>query len=144
MNEIYTLKQQIAAMRQAIWPQKDMINTLEKDLHKVITPEVREYIGDLYEHAEQITEVIEIFREMISDALGFYLSASSNKTNQVMQILTIFASIFIPLTFIAGIYGMNFKNLPGMHSRWGHIGVFMAMIALAAFMLIMFIIFDWF
>ncbi|MFC1721713.1 magnesium/cobalt transporter CorA [Patescibacteria group bacterium] len=138
LNEIYRMKQKIVIMRQAIWPMRDLVHNLEKSKHQLISDRTREFLSDAYDHTLQISEAVEIFRDMVSGMLDLYLSTSSNRMNEVMKVLTMFAAIFIPLTFIAGIYGMNFRSLPGLQSDWGILGVFGSMAALVIVMIIYF------
>ena len=143
LTEIYLLKQELTVIRQAIWPLRDIANSLQKTDHQLITPAVRPFFADIYQNIDQIVESVEIFRQLESEMLTLYDSILSNRTNQVMKILTIFSAIFIPLTFVTGIYGMNFKRLPGIQSRRGHVFVFFIMVALAVVMLIFFISLNW-
>ena len=96
------------------------------------------YLRDVYDHSIQVIDTIETFRDMISGMLDIYLSSISNKMNEVMKLLTIIATIFIPLTFIAGIYGMNFAYMPELQWRWGYFAVLFIMAVVAVFMLIYF------
>ncbi len=96
------------------------------------------YLRDIYDHVVQIIDTIETFREMLSSMLDIYLSSLSNRLNQVMKVLTIIATIFIPLTFLAGLYGMNFKYMPELEWQWGYPFVLTIMISVACFMLYFF------
>ncbi|TAF13487.1 MAG: magnesium and cobalt transport protein CorA, partial [Nostocales cyanobacterium] len=113
------------------------INSLIRDSSEIISDEVRIYLRDCYDHSIQVIDMVETYRELSSGLMDVYLSAVSNKMNEIMKILTVVSSIFIPLTFVAGIYGMNFNpdkspyNMPELNSYWGYpicLG-FMALIA---------------
>ena len=93
------------------------------------------YLRDVYDHVVQVMDTVETYRDMLSGMLDLYLSSISNRMNEVMKVLTIIATIFIPLTFIAGIYGMNFDYMPELHWRWGYPAVVLVMLATAAAML---------
>jgi magnesium transporter len=123
------MKNQLINLRRAIWPQREAINCLVRDDFDVISDDVRIYLRDTYDHCVQTSEVAEMFREMATGLMNTYLSSIANRTNEVMKVLTIMASIFIPLTFMAGIYGMNFEHMPELRYRyaypmlWGAMGV---------------------
>jgi magnesium transporter len=144
LTEIYLLKQELVVIRQAIWPIRDVANLLQKTDHRFISPAVRPFFAEIYQNTDQIVEAIEIFRQLEAEMLNLYDSIFNNRTNQVMKILTIFSAIFIPLTFLTGVYGMNFRRLPGLQSRRGHIVIFFIMLALAIVMLIFFNSLNWF
>lgn len=120
VKEIQGLKHNILKIRRAIYPQREVIGsliTLETDL---INSKTHLYLNDLKDHMHLISENIEIYREMISSLMDMYLTTLSNKMNEVMKLLTIIATIFIPLTFIAGIYGMNFENIPELKYKYAY------------------------
>ena len=108
LAKVYQIKRELLALRRAIWPQRNALNTLIRDGSSVINPEILVFLRDCYDHTVQIIDIIETYRELASSLTDIYLSAISNKMNEVMKLLTVISSIFIPLTFIAGIYGMNF------------------------------------
>lgn len=110
LGKIYQIKRELLALRRAIWPQRTAINVLIRDSSSLIGDEVAVYLRDCYDHIIQIIDVIETYRELASSLTDVYLSAVSNKMNEVMKLLTVISTIFIPLTFIAGIYGMNFNS----------------------------------
>ena len=96
------------------------------------------YFRDVYDHAVQVIDTIETYRDMLSGMLDIYLSSISNRMNEIMKVLTIIATVFMPLTFLAGVYGMNFKYMPELEWRWGYIALWGVMIVVAIFMLIYF------
>lgn len=125
-------------MRRVITPQRDALRMLSRRENDLVGTEVEAYLRDVYEHSLQISELIESYRELAAAVNNTYLSAVSNRTNEVMKVLTIMASLFIPLTFIAGIYGMNFEYMPELKVRWGYFAAWGAMLTTAAGMLIFF------
>lgn len=126
LQKIYRIKRELLQLRRYIWPQRDAINSLIRDGNELISDEVRIYLRDCYDHAVQVMDMIETYRELASGLMDVYLSAVSNRMNEVMKFLTVISSIFIPLTFIAGIYGMNFNtdkspyNMPELNWYWGY------------------------
>ena len=120
LQTIHDLKRDSLFLRKSIWPLREVINGLVKSESLLIKPTTEIYLRDVYEHTIQVIDTVETFRDMISGMLDIYLSSISNRMNEVMKVLTIFAAIFIPLTFVAGIYGMNFKYMPELEWRWGY------------------------
>jgi magnesium transporter len=124
---IHDLKRQLILMRKATWPLREVIGGLERSDSPLIDPTTRLFLRDLYEHTVQVIDTVEIFREMVSGLLDIYLSSLSNRMNEVMKVLTIIATIFIPLGFLAGVYGMNFDtsvspfNMPELSFRYGYL-----------------------
>ncbi len=135
LQDLNRTKNMLVNLRRAVWPQRESINSLIRDDDALITPDVRVYLRDTYDHCVQTAEVIEMYREMAAGLMNTYLSAVANRTNDVMKVLTIMASVFIPLTFLAGIYGMNFEHMPELHMQWAYPAVWCAMIATAGGML---------
>ena len=134
-SEIQTLKREILKIRKAVFPLREVVNKLDKCEDDLIHERTHHSLRDLYDHVVQVSESIDIYREMIWSLMDMYMSVISNKMNEVMKVLTIIATIFIPLTFIAGIYGMNFENMPELQWKnayfilWGvMILIFLAMI----------------
>jgi magnesium transporter len=137
-NHIYRLKQELIFMRKAIWPMRDVTNSLQHTEHKLISKSVEPFIRDVYDHTIQVIETVETFRDMASGMQDLYLSTVSNRMNEIMKVLTIFAAIFIPLSFLAGVYGMNFEFMPELKHAWGYFIWWGAVIVVAASMLIYF------
>jgi magnesium transporter len=117
---IHSLKSELLFLRKSIWPMREIINSLARGESDLFKDKTVIYLRDVYDHIVQIIETIETFREMLSGTLEIYFSNASNKMNEVMKILTIIATIFIPMTFIAGIYGMNFKYMPELEWKWSY------------------------
>jgi magnesium transporter len=118
--EVQQLKREILKVRRAIFPLRDIINRIEKGEHPFIYKRTITYYRDVYDHLIQVSENIDIYREMIWSLMDMYMTTISNRMNEVMKVLTIMSSIFIPLTFLAGIYGMNFKYMPELEYRNGY------------------------
>jgi len=120
IQRIQAIKRELILMRRTIWPLREVISTITREDTPFITKFSVPYLRDLYDHTIQVIDTIETFREMIGSVLDLYLSNMSNKMNEIMKVLTIIATIFIPLTFLAGIYGMNFESMPELHWKWGY------------------------
>tara|TARA_R110002124_G_scaffold138576_6_gene302217 strand:- start:164265 stop:165353 length:1089 start_codon:yes stop_codon:yes gene_type:complete len=127
-EDIQDLKKEILRIRRAIIPLREVINRIEKTDTLLIEGRTQNYIRDLYDHIIQVSESVEIYREMIWGLMDMYMTTISNKMNEVMKVLTIMASIFIPLTFMAGIYGMNFEYIPELQLQYGYFYLWGAMI----------------
>lgn len=138
LARIHALKRAVIDVRRAMFPLREMLMTLQRSESPLVKAESKLYFRDVYDHVMHLTEVMESSREMIADMVGVYLSSLSNRMNEVMKVLTLFASIFIPLTFIAGIYGMNFEYMPELHYRWGYAAIWGVFIALPITLLLFF------
>lgn len=137
-HEIQKLKQEMIFLRKSIWPLREVISALERGESSLISESTGIYFRDVYDHTIQVIDTVETFRDLLSGMVDIYLSSVSNKMNEVMKVLTIIATIFIPLTFIAGIYGMNFKYMPELEWRWGYFAVWMVMVGIIIGMIIYF------
>jgi magnesium transporter len=138
LQTIHHLKREMIFFRKAVWPLREVIGSLERGELPLVKETTRIYLRDVYDHTIQVIDIIETFRDMVSGMLDIYLSSVSNRLNAVMKVLTIIATIFMPLTFIAGIYGMNFKHMPELEWRWGYPTVWIAVILIGVSMLIYF------
>ncbi|MEH1872989.1 magnesium/cobalt transporter CorA [Nostoc sp.] len=144
LQDIYQIRRELLQLRRAIWPQRDAINSLIRDAPDLITEEVRIYLRDCYDHTVQVMDMVETYRELSSGLMDVYLSAVSNKMNEIMKVLTVVSTIFIPLTFVAGIYGMNFNtekspyNMPELNWYWGYPACLTLMGAIALGLLLFF------
>ncbi len=143
LKEIHFLKREMIFLRKAVWPLREVINTMERGESPLIKESTRVYLRDTYDHTIQIIDTVETFRDMASGMLDIYLSSVSNRMNAVMKVLTIIATIFMPLTFLAGIYGMNFKYMPELEWRLGYPVFWLVIIGITATMLIFFKKKDW-
>jgi magnesium transporter len=135
LQTIHHLKREMIFFRKAVWPLREVIGSLERGELPLVKETTRVYLRDVYDHTIQVIDTIETFRDMVSGMLDIYLSSVSNRLNAVMKVLTIIATIFMPLTFIAGIYGMNFKYMPELEWKWGYPAVWIAVILIGVSML---------
>jgi magnesium transporter len=119
-QSIHHMKREMIFLRKRVWPVRELVSGLSKGESPLVRESTGLYLRDVYDHTIQVIDTIETFRDMLSGMLDIYLSTVSNKMNEVMKVLTIMATIFIPLTFVAGIYGMNFKYMPELEWRWGY------------------------
>lgn len=137
-HALYHLKRQMFLFRKNVWPLRDMVNNLLRADGKLVTHFTTFYLRDVYDHTMQVIDAVETFRDMLSNILDAYLSSLTNRMNEVMKVLAIISTIFIPLTFITGLYGMNFEVMPEIHWRWGYPVALGLMFAIAFAMLIYF------
>ncbi|MFA5087957.1 MAG: magnesium/cobalt transporter CorA [Candidatus Omnitrophota bacterium] len=138
LQEMHDLKQELIFLRKSIWPLREVISGLERSETLLIDPMTDAYFRDLYDHTIQVMDSIETYRDMTSSMLDIYLSSISNKLNDVMKRLTVFTSIFMPLTFLTGLYGMNFRHMPELEWWAGYYALLGIMLVLAVSMLIYF------
>jgi magnesium transporter len=145
VSDIHGLKRELLMMRRVLWPHRDVINSLLRDDAAMISDTTRVYLRDCYDHAVQVIDLIEMYRDITSGILDVYLSAMSNRLNDVMRVLTVISTIFIPLTFITGLYGMNFGNdtnspwaMPELRWYYGYPLSLLLMILVAVGMLVFF------
>jgi len=150
LTKIYRVRRELLYLRRAIWPQRDAINSLIRDGSDLISDHVQVYLRDCYDHAVQVLDMVETYRELTSGLMDVYLSAVGNRMNEIMKLLTVISSIFIPLTFIAGVYGMNFNtekspwNMPELNWYWGYPLCLASMVAIAAGLIFFFWRRGWF
>ena len=138
LQTIHNLKRELIVLRKSIWPLREVVNSLERGESPLINEATGVYLRDVYDHTIQVIDTIETFRDMVSGMLDIYLSSISNKMNEVMKVLTIIATIFIPLTFVAGLYGMNFEFMPELKWHWGYFAALLVMVAVAVIMVFYF------
>ncbi|MEA5418400.1 magnesium/cobalt transporter CorA [Spirulina sp. CCNP1310] len=120
LEKIYGIRRELLALRRSIWPQRNVLNSLVREHNDLISEDVQVYLRDCADHVNQLLDIIETYRELASSLTEIYMSAISNRTSEVVNLLTIISTIFIPLTFIAGVYGMNFKYMPELNWQWGY------------------------
>lgn len=137
-RKIHRLKREMIFLRRSIWPMRELINGLLRGESKLVTGPTKIYLRDVYDHTIQIIDTMETMRDMVSGMLDVYLSSVSNRLNEVMKVLTIIATIFIPLTFITGIYGMNFRYMPELEWPLGYPVTLLAMVFLFLLMVLFF------
>ena len=146
MQRIYALRRAILTMRRSVWPQRQVVAELIRDGAPLISEAVGHLLRDSEDHLIEIIEVLDTYQDITSELMNAYLSSVANRTNEIMKVLTIIATIFIPLTFIVGIFGMNFQqepppvrllpwNMPELYSPYGYVGVWAVMLAISLFML---------
>ena len=144
LNQLHRLKRDLLLMRRSAWPLRDAMGTLLRDEHELIADETRVFLRDVSDHVAQAIDIIETYREMASSLVDLYLSSVSNRMNEIMKVLTIIATIFIPLSFVAGLYGMNFDpaaspwNMPELGWYWGYPAALAVMAAIAIALLAFF------
>ena len=138
LTRLHQLRRQLAVLRRVAWPQREALSILMREKTPFVSESVQVYLRDTYDHISQIVEMIDSAREMAIGLSELYLSTIGNRTNEVMKVLTLMSSIFIPLTFLAGIYGMNFENMPELHAERGYFAVLGVMAVLALVMLVYF------
>ncbi|MFW9916123.1 MAG: magnesium/cobalt transporter CorA [Candidatus Thorarchaeota archaeon] len=134
LQEIRGLKRDLINLRRSVWPLREVVAGLERSESSLIDEKTSVYFRDVYDHTIQVIETVETFRDMVSGMLDMYLSSVSNKMNEIMKVLTIIATIFIPLTFITGLYGMNFEYMPELEWQLGYPMVWLVMIAITVVM----------
>jgi len=138
LSTIKTLKGELLFLRRSIWPMREVVSGLRNSESSLIKGNTRLYFQDVYDHVIQVMDGVDNSREILSDLLDIYLSSVSNRLNEVIKVLTIIATIFIPLTFVAGVYGMNFDFMPELHWHWGYFIVLALMATVAVNLLLFF------
>ena len=135
LQDVHHIKRELIFLRKYIWPVREVVSTLQHADTSLLTQQVQVYLRDVYEHTIQAMDTLETYRDLLAGIQDLYLSVLSNRMNEIMKVLTVMSSVFIPLTFIVGVYGMNFQHMPELSSRWGYPAVWVFMIALALWML---------
>ncbi|MCS6804881.1 MAG: magnesium/cobalt transporter CorA, partial [Blastocatellia bacterium] len=134
LHEVHRIRRDLVVMRRTVWPEREVVNILLREDSHLISAETKLYLRDVYDHTVQIVEIIETYRDIVGGMLEVYLSSVSNRMNEVIKVLTIISTIFIPLTFIVGIYGMNFNtdvspwNMPELNWYYGYPAVMLVML----------------
>jgi magnesium transporter len=142
LSHIHTVRRELILLRRMLWPQREVVNALVRDDTDLIRDETRVFLRDCYDHTIQVMDLMETYRDMSASMLDIYLSSASNRMNEIMRVLTVIATIFMPLTFVVGLYGMNFGinaespwAMPELHWYYGYPLVWLLMIVIAAGML---------
>ncbi|MFH0840353.1 MAG: magnesium/cobalt transporter CorA [Candidatus Omnitrophota bacterium] len=143
LNSIFTLKKEVLNMRRFIGPQRDTVNFLSKEDSSFIHAKTRIYFRDVYDNMIFINDTIDTYRDILNSALDVYISTVSNKTNEIMKVLTMIATIMMPLTLITGVYGMNFRYMPILNWEYGFLGISIVMLILGVSMLVYFKRKEW-
>jgi len=138
LDSIRHMKRELLFMRKSVWPLREVLASIQRDESALVTESTYPYLRDVYDHTIQIIDTVETFRDMLSGLMDLYMSSISNRMNEVMKVLTIIATIFIPLSFVAGLYGMNFLFMPELQWRYGYFAVLGVMLAIGGGMLIYF------
>jgi len=144
LHKIRELKKDLLYMHKSIWPLREVASWMERNENNIIKNPTQIYIKDIYDHIIQAIDTTETFKELLAGLMDIYLSSISNKMNEIMKVLTIISTMFIPLTFLAGLYGMNFKYMPELEWRWGYGAVIVVMVAIAIAMIMYFKRKRWF
>lgn len=144
LSKIYFIKRKLMYLRKSVYPLREVIGRFFTSSTKLLNSDTKIYFHDVFDHLIQIVDSIETYQDILSNMLDTYLSSISNRTNDTMKILTIFSTIFIPLTFLAGIYGMNFKNIPELSFHYGYAAFWVVSIIIAGVMLLFFHHKKWF
>jgi magnesium transporter len=138
VQELYALRRHLLVLRRALWPLRDATSLLARGEVPHFGADVRPYLRDVHDHVVQLLDLLENYRDMGASLMEVHLSSSNNRLNEVMKLLTVISTIFIPLTFIGGVYGMNFDVMPELRWRWGYPAVLVVMVAVAGSMLVWF------
>lgn len=138
LQRVHRERRELILLRRSVWPLREVIGGLQRDDTGLVTPAVQVFLRDLYDHTVQVVDTVETYRDLVTGMLDLYLSSQSNRMNEIMKVLTIMSTIFIPLTFIVGVYGTNFDVLPELHWRWGYAMMWVVMIVVAVAMLFFF------
>ena len=135
LKDLYKLRRSVLYVRRAVWPLREVIGKLQRGQSQLVTEFTRTYLADVHDHTIQLIDAIEALRDTIAGLLELYLSSASNRMTAIMKVLTIITTIFMPLSFIAGIYGMNFQHMPELKATWGYPLTLTTMLTIAAGML---------
>jgi magnesium transporter len=135
LKKLYAQKRSLIFLRKAIWPVREIISNLLRGESELIRKGIHVYLRDVYDHTIQVIDTVESYRDLMASLLDIYLSSLSNRMNSVMKVLTIFSTIFMPLSFIVGVYGMNFDHMPELHWKYGYVGVWGIIVAVSVSML---------
>lgn len=139
LHQLHDMKREMIFLRKAVWPIRELISNFERSENKLIKKTTRIFLRDLYDHTIRVIDTVETFRDLLSGMMDIYLSSQSNRMNEVMKVLTIITTLFVPVTFIAGVYGMNFKhNFPEIESSYGYPAVMAFMLAIILGLLLYF------
>lgn len=138
LRHIHHFKREMLLLRKMVWPLREVLSSLSRDENVILSPDIRLYLRDVYDHTIHIIDNVETLRDLLSGMLDLYMSSTSQRMNEIMKMLTLIATIFMPLTFIAGVYGMNFDFMPELHWRWGYPLIMAGMGATAAGLLFYF------
>lgn len=140
IGNLQVLKREIITLRKSIWPLREVINNFMKSESSLVAEETKPYLHDLYDHCVQIIDTIESYRDILGGMQDLYLSVVNNKMNEIMKVLALISTIFLPMTLVAGIYGMNFADMPELQAAWGYPAAMSLMLVIGVSM---FMLFKW-
>ncbi|HET7558769.1 MAG TPA: magnesium/cobalt transporter CorA [Limnochordia bacterium] len=143
LAEVHAIRRNLLGARRTIWPLRDALNTMLRDEIPFLTANVRVYLRDVYDHTVQVLDMLETDRELAAGLVDLYLTSASNQMNEVIKVLTVITTIFIPLTFVVGVYGMNFDVMPELHWRYGYLAVWIVMVVIAGAQVLFFRALGW-
>jgi magnesium transporter len=143
MRKLHDLKRQMIFLRKSVWPMRDMVNNIERSESELITAATYVYLRDAHDHIVRVIDTVETYRDLLSGMMDLYMSSVSNRMNEVMKTLTIITTIFVPLTFIVGVYGMNFDFMPELRTEMGYYVVWLVMIVIVVLLFVFFRIKKW-
>jgi magnesium transporter len=135
LQVLHAMKREMIFLRKSVWPVRDMVGSLERSETTLIQPTTDVYLRDVHDHVVRVIETVENYRDLINGMMDIYLSSLSNKMNEVMKVLTIISTLFIPVTFIVGVYGMNFDYMPELRSPYGYAATWLVMLVIMASLL---------
>ena len=138
LQAIHRLKRELIFLRKSVWPLREVIAALLRHESSLVAEATVPFLRDVYDHTIQVIDTVETYRDMLSGMIDIYMSSMSNRMNEVMKVLTIIATVFIPLTFVAGVYGMNFEFMPELHWRYGYLFAWMLMVSIGGGFLLYF------
>ncbi len=133
LSRMHELKRSMARVRSTVWPVRESLSVLSRGEHPLVSSEMVPYLRDVYDNIVQVIDNVEVQREVIAGMFELYLSSVSNRMNEIMKVLTIISTVFIPLTFVAGVYGMNFDHMPELPQVWGYPAILLVMATIAGF-----------
>jgi magnesium transporter len=143
IRRLYDLKRQMIYLRKAVWPMRDMVNNIERSESELMTPATLVYLRDAHDHIVRVIDTVETYRDLLSGMIDLYMTSQSNRMNEVMKTMTIITTIFVPLTFIVGVYGMNFDIMPELQTEFGYYVVWLVMIIIVVLLFIFFRVKKW-
>jgi len=138
MQQLHYMKREMIYVRKAVWPMRELIGNMERSETLLIKPSTDIYLRDIHDHTVRVIDTVETYRDLLSGMMDIYLSSVSNKMNEIMKVLTIITTLFVPVTFIAGVYGMNFKYMPELETKSGYYIIWIVMLAIISSLLIYF------
>jgi magnesium transporter len=138
LEALTELRSTLLSVRRSIWPLRDAVNALIRDQPPQLSPDVRVYLRDVHDHCVNASDMVETYRELSSGLLNTHLSVTSHKMNEIMKVLTVMSTIFLPLTFFTGLYGMNFDDMPELHWKWSYWVLWGVMVSVSVVLLVLF------